>query len=129
MKIDYVEFGCEQFEASQRFFEQVFGWRNTDYGPDYQELQQAGLGVGMGRAVARAPLLVLKCRDLEQAYAPVKAAGVVIAAEMFDFLEVGIFHFWNPTAQKWPFGARTKIEQKCRFTGRMGMILKSKLDN
>ncbi|GAL16051.1 glyoxalase family protein [Vibrio astriarenae] len=34
-KLNYVEFGANDLEATKSFFTRVFGWEFTDYGPDY----------------------------------------------------------------------------------------------
>ncbi len=33
--IDYIEFGATDIEATKRFYAACFGWKFTDYGPDY----------------------------------------------------------------------------------------------
>ena len=36
LKVDYVEWPARDIDAVQAFYEQVFGWTFTDYGPDYR---------------------------------------------------------------------------------------------
>ncbi|UOO89045.1 VOC family protein [Vitreoscilla massiliensis] len=97
LKMDYIEFSCPEFAASQRFFEQAFGWQSVDYGPDYQELQQAGIGAGMARAAQAAPLLVLKSDDLEAALLQVTQAGGRITKDIFAFPGGRRFEFVEPS--------------------------------
>ena len=47
MKIDYLEFHSPDLPATKAFFAQAFGWSFNDYGPDYQELADAGIGGGI----------------------------------------------------------------------------------
>ena len=97
LKIDYIEFSRPEFAASQHFFEQAFGWQSVDYGPDYQELQQAGIGAGMARAPSAAPLIVLKSEDLEAAQAQVMQAGGRITKAIFAFPGGRRFEFLEPS--------------------------------
>lgn len=85
MEIDYVEFSSPKLEATESFFTKVFGWTFVEYGPDYRDIQNAGLGGGVERNELRSPLIVLKADDLEGALAAVKAAGADITKEIFEF--------------------------------------------
>ncbi len=100
LQIDYLEFYSAEFEASEQFFSQAFGWEFIPYGQDYRDIQQAGIGGGLERSPARsptpAPLVVLKTDDLDAALAQVKAAGAVITKEIFDFPGGRRFHFLEP---------------------------------
>ena len=68
-EIDYVEFYAENLEAEQTFQAKAFGWNFIDYGPDYRDIQGAGIGGGIERASRTAPLIVLRAEDLEAALA------------------------------------------------------------
>lgn len=96
MKIDYVEFSSPELEATQSFFAKAFGWSFVEYGPDYRDIQNAGLGGGVERGQLRSPLIVLKADDLEGALAAVKAAGGEITKEIFDFPGGRRFEFKEP---------------------------------
>ena len=45
-KINYVEFPARDLSATKAFFESVFGWSFTDYGPDYTAFSNEGLDGG-----------------------------------------------------------------------------------
>jgi uncharacterized protein len=45
-RIDYVEFGAIDIEASKRFYSAVFGWQFTDYGLDYTSFYDGRLAGG-----------------------------------------------------------------------------------
>ena len=96
MKIDYVEFSSPELEATQSFFAKAFGWSFVEYGPDYRDIQNAGLGSGVERSELRPPLIVLKADDLEEALAAVKAAGAEITKEIFEFPGGRRFEFKEP---------------------------------
>lgn len=97
MKIDYIEFASPRLEDSQAFFAKAFDWSFIDYGPDYRDIQGAGTGGGLERAAApRAPLVILKADDLEEAFAKVSAAGAVITREIYAFPGGRRFEFTEP---------------------------------
>lgn len=95
-KIDYVEFSSPELEATQSFFAEAFGWSFVEYGPDYRDIQDAGLGGGIERGALRPPLIVLKADDLEGALKAVKAAGAEITKEIFAFPGGKRFEFKEP---------------------------------
>ena len=45
-RVDYIEFGATDIDRTKRFYEQVFGWRFQDYGPDYTSFQDGRLSGG-----------------------------------------------------------------------------------
>ncbi|WP_308915046.1 VOC family protein [Jannaschia sp. LMIT008] len=96
LPIDYVEFTSPDLEATQRFFAQAFDWSFVDYGPDYRDVQGAGLGGGIARGDPRAPLVVLRAADLDAALAAVTAAGAEVTVDPFDFPGGRRFQFREP---------------------------------
>jgi predicted enzyme related to lactoylglutathione lyase len=42
-KLNYVEFGTFDISSTKCFFETVFGWAFTDYGPEYTAFSNQGL--------------------------------------------------------------------------------------
>ena len=44
--IDYIEFGATDIEATKRFYAACFGWKFTDYGPDYVAFEDGQLTGG-----------------------------------------------------------------------------------
>lgn len=96
LKIDYVEFSSPRLEATESFFAKAFGWSFIPYGPDYRDIQAAGLGGGIARGPERAPLIVLKTDDLDAALATLRAAGAKITAGIFEFPGGRRFEFTEP---------------------------------
>ncbi len=45
-KINYVEYPSRDLPATKAFFQAAFGWRFTDYGPDYAAFADEGLDGG-----------------------------------------------------------------------------------
>ncbi|MGB6230757.1 MAG: VOC family protein [Litorimonas sp.] len=96
LHIDYVEFVSPELEATQAFFAEALGWTFVDYGPDYRDIQEAGLGAGIERGDCRAPLVVLKSGDLEGDRDRLVAAGAVLEIDIFDFPGGRRFEFTEP---------------------------------
>ncbi|MEM7521745.1 MAG: VOC family protein [Pseudomonadota bacterium] len=95
-KLDYIEFTSPQLEETQAFFADVFGWSFIDYGPDYKDIQGAGMGGGLERGALRAPLPVVQTDDLEAMFARIKATGAEITQEIFAFPGGRRFQFIAP---------------------------------
>ncbi|WP_417583524.1 VOC family protein [Pelagibacterium sp.] len=96
--IDYIELDSEDMAASRSFFAAAFGWRFTDYGPDYVGIEDAKLDGGISRAQGERlpPLVILYTRELDAAEAAVRAAGGEITREQYDFPGGRRFHFREP---------------------------------
>ncbi len=100
-RIDYVEFASRDPAASRRFFEQVFGWRFEDYGPDYTAFDDGGLQGGFFRgepatSAAGAPLVVLYAAQLAPVQAAVLAHGGSLSRPEFAFPGGRRFQFVEP---------------------------------
>ncbi|WP_028711351.1 VOC family protein [Paracoccus sp. J55] len=96
MKIDYLEFSSPDLPATKAFFTRAFGWRFNDYGPDYQEMADAGLSGGIAAGPLAPPLVIFKADDLEAALARVTEAGATITRPIFDFPGGRRFQFREP---------------------------------
>lgn len=96
MKIDYLEFSSPDLPATKAFFREAFGWRFNDYGPDYQEMADAGLSGGIAAGPLAPPLVILKADDLEAALARVTEAGAMITRPIFGFPGGRRFQFREP---------------------------------
>ena len=94
--LNYVEFSSNELEKTQGFLNQAFGWEYIDYGPDYKDVQGAGIGAGIERAPLRPPLAVVHSTDLEASFEAVKKAGAEITKEIFSFPGGRRFQFIEP---------------------------------
>jgi uncharacterized protein len=111
-RIDYIEFPTTDVAATKAFYERVFGWRFTDYGPDYTSFEDGRLAGGFHKkdaggagdgllsranpAPARGPLVVIYGADLAAMEARVRAAGGSIVKDAFSFPGGRRFHFTDP---------------------------------
>ncbi|MBD9526705.1 VOC family protein [Paracoccus sp. PAR01] len=96
MQIDYLEFSSPDIAATKDFFSRAFGWSFNDYGPEYQELADAGVSGGIAAAPLAPPLVILKAEDLEAALAQVSGAGAEITKPIFSFPGGRRFQFREP---------------------------------
>ena len=92
-RIDYIEFPAVDLPATKRFYQQVFGWKFTDYGPDYAAFEDGRLDGGFhaGDGARKTPgagsgtLAVLFAVDLADTEARVRRAGGTIVTPPFSF--------------------------------------------
>jgi predicted enzyme related to lactoylglutathione lyase len=104
-KLDYLEMPGGDLAASKAFYATVFGWRFTDYGPDYaayDEGLEGGLYAGARSSPNGGPaaLPVLFAVDLETTLAKVEAAGAEITRPIFAFPGGRRFHFRDPAGNE-----------------------------
>src|SRR4051812_5016925 len=52
-QIDYIEFQARDLAATRKFFEGLFGWKFTDYGPDYTSFDDGRINGGFARGDTR----------------------------------------------------------------------------
>lgn len=102
-KIDYLEYAARDLEKTKAFFTQVFGWRFTDYGPDYTAFANQGVDGGFYQAdlasntTNGAALTVFYSDDLDATLDKVVKAGGEIVKPIFDFPGGRRFHFLEPS--------------------------------
>ncbi len=102
--INYVEFPARDLAATKAFFENVFGWKFTDYGPEYTAFfaAESGLDGGFFKAELAADtrkgsaLVVFYSNDLEATLTKVEGAGAKIVKAIFSFPGGRRFHFAEP---------------------------------
>jgi predicted enzyme related to lactoylglutathione lyase len=103
-RIDYIEFAVNDLEASKTFYATAFGWRFTDYGPDYAGIQGEDREVGgmyrTSELRTRGPLVILYSDNLEQSLSAVESAGGTIVLPPFDFPGGRRFHFADPSGNE-----------------------------
>ena len=109
LQVDYIEFPATDIEATKRFYQQVFGWKFQDYGPDYTSFLDGRLAGGFNKDAQPAspsagktngPLIVIYAASLEEIYAEVKSAGGKIVKEIFGFPGGRRFHFSDPNGNE-----------------------------
>jgi predicted enzyme related to lactoylglutathione lyase len=96
-RIDYLEFGTTDIGATKAFYQRVFNWKFTDYGPDYTSFEDGRLtgGFRSDGPPGTNPLVVLYAADLEEVKSAVVAAGARVFNE-HSFPGGRRFHFIDP---------------------------------
>lgn len=99
-RIDYVELpSLTAHELTRGFYSKAFGWKFTDYGPEYAATTTGDVDVGLDgqpEEALSAPLPVIHVDDLDAAFDAVTKAGGVIAKQIFEFPGGRRFHFIDP---------------------------------
>lgn len=101
-KVDYIELPAADFSAQQAFFETVFDWKFTSYGPEYHAFTDGQIDGGFYKSDERSlaangsALVIFYALDLEAVEKDVLAAGGVISTPVFDFPGGRRFHFTDP---------------------------------
>ncbi len=102
-KIDYIELPAKDLIQTKAFYEQVFGWKFTDYGPDYTSFEDGRLAGGFTKerqAASGGPLIVIYGHDLAGTERKVTAAGGKISRATFSFPGGRRFHFTDPSGNE-----------------------------
>jgi hypothetical protein len=98
-QIDYIEFPATDVTRAKTFYTQVFGWKFTDYGPDYTSFEDGRIAGGFWKnseVPAGGPLVVIYAADLSGMEAKIRAEGGAITKEIFSFPGGRRFHFADP---------------------------------
>jgi predicted enzyme related to lactoylglutathione lyase len=95
-QIDYIEFQAVDIAKTKGFYSRVFGWKFTDYGPDYTSFEDGRIAGGFAKTetvAASGSLVVIYGADLAEIEAKIKAEGGIIVKETFPFPGGRRFHF------------------------------------
>jgi len=102
-RIDYIELPATDVARGKRFYQDVFGWSFTDYGPDYTSFEDGRLAGGLtkdGRVAKGGALVVIYARDLGAMEKRVRDAGGTIVKPIFEFPGGRRFHFADPSGNE-----------------------------
>lgn len=102
-RVDYIEFPATDIEATKVFYNGIFGWKFTDYGPDYTSFEDGRLAGGFTkdvRPVKGSVLVVLYSGELEKTMAAVRERGGTITKDIFSFPGGRRFHFTDPNGNE-----------------------------
>ncbi|HEV2816552.1 MAG TPA: VOC family protein [Allosphingosinicella sp.] len=102
-RLNYVELPVGEIGPAKAFYERVFGWSLTDFGPTYAATLTGDTDIGLQADAAeatKAPLAVIDVDDLEAALAAVEAAGGTIVRPIFAFPGGRRFQFTDPAGNE-----------------------------
>jgi hypothetical protein len=97
-QIQYVEFLSRDLEKVKQFYADAFGWKFTDYGPEYTAFTGDYIDGGFtpGEPKKGSVLVILYSEKLEETKEKVEKAGGLIAKDIFSFPGGRRFHFTDP---------------------------------
>jgi len=112
-KLNYLEYPARDLAATKAFFEQVFGWVFTDYGPEYTAFDFQGLEGGFfksdkaNRVDNGGALTVFLSENLERTMLKIVETGAEIVQPIFDFPGGRRFHFLEPSGNEFAVWAHS----------------------
>ncbi|MFE7630590.1 VOC family protein [Kocuria sp. NPDC057446] len=106
--IDYVELTVTDLAAAKAFYAQAFGWRFTDYGPEYAGVvapaddgtEVGGLLVAPEPRPSGGPFVLLYSDDLEGTQQAIVHAGGRILEGPYAFPGGRRLHFADPSGNE-----------------------------
>lgn len=105
-QIDFVDLpggSVKGVTASQRFYREAFGWSFRQWGVDYIDTKDSGLGFGVNadpEHCPRAPLPVIYSKNIDESLARVTKAGGIVTKAVFSFPGGRRFHFRDPAGNE-----------------------------
>lgn len=103
-RIDYIELPATDIATTKRFYIDAFGWKFTDYGPDYTSFEDGRLTGGFRKqeegGTGGGALVVIYAVDLEGARRRVESAGGKVVRPIFSFPGGRRFHFTDPSGNE-----------------------------
>jgi predicted enzyme related to lactoylglutathione lyase len=102
-RLDYLELPASSIDESARFYEAVFGWTLSRFGPTYAATTTGDTDVGLqaySSEASKAPLAVIQVDDIAAAAAAVEAAGGDIIRPVYSFPGGRRFHFRDPSGNE-----------------------------
>ncbi len=97
-QVQYIEFLSKDLQRAKAFYTKSFGWKFTDYGPDYTAFEGDFVDGGFtkGEPVKGTVLVILYSNDIDTTLQKVIAAGGTIVKDIFSFPGGRRFHFTDP---------------------------------
>jgi predicted enzyme related to lactoylglutathione lyase len=106
-KINYVELPAKDLEAVKAFFTSAFGWKFTDYGPEYTAFSDEGLDGGFFKSdlvastATGSALIVFYSARLEETLAKIEDVKGKILKPIYAFPGGRRFHFADPNGNEY----------------------------
>jgi predicted enzyme related to lactoylglutathione lyase len=101
--INYIELYANNLEAIKSFYNKVFGWTFTDYGPTYTSFSNSGLAGGFehtDKPITNGALVIIQHDDLETIKAKITDSGCEISVDIFSFPRGKRFQFIDPSGNE-----------------------------
>ena len=103
---DFIEFPAKSLDdllKTKSFYSSVFGWIYKDWGDDYSDTKDSGVGSGLNADPSHKsahPIAVIYVEAIEESKKAVVAAGGRITRDIFSFPGGRRFHFTDPTGNE-----------------------------
>jgi predicted enzyme related to lactoylglutathione lyase len=103
---DFIEFpvkSVSDLEKTKSFYSSVFKWSYKDWGDDYSDTKDSGLGSGLNSDSthkSKYPLAVIYEENIEMSKESVVSAGGIITRDIFSFPGGRRFHFTDPAGNE-----------------------------
>lgn len=97
-QVQYIEFLSKDLNRAKEFYSTSFGWKFTDYGPNYTAFEGDYVDGGFtpGEPVKGTVLVILYSNNIEDTQQKIVAAGGQISKDTFSFPGGKRFHFTDP---------------------------------
>ena len=102
-KINYIEFPANDLEEVKAFYTKAFGWKFTNYGPEYAAFTDGVIDGGFtaGKvATSSGPLVILYSDNLEKSVKTVEESGGKILKPIYSFPGGRRFHLADPAGNE-----------------------------
>lgn len=105
-RIDFIEFPAKSIvnvKKAKVFYTTVFGWSYKDWGDDYSDTKDSGLGSGINADPSHRPLhplAVIYTNDLEAVRTKVLKNNGKITKDIFSFPGGRRLHFTDPAGNE-----------------------------
>jgi hypothetical protein len=102
-RLNYVELPVGDVAAAKAFYEAIFGWSLTAFGPTYAATLTGDTDIGLqgdATEATKASLPVIEVEDLETTLEAVNAAGATITRPIFAFPGGRRFQFLDPSGNE-----------------------------
>jgi len=106
-KINYVELPAKDIAVAKEFFMAIFGWKFTDFGPEYSAFSDEGIDGGfyvsdlISSTKNGSALLVFYSKELENTLVKIEKAEGKIIKPIFEFPGGRRFHFSDPNGNEY----------------------------
>ena len=101
--INYIEFKANDLVKIKAFYNTIFAWTFTDYGPTYTAFSESGLMGGFEKTeteINNGALIVLYHKDLQLIKNKIIKAKGQISKDIFSFPGGHRFHFMDPSGNE-----------------------------
>ena len=104
--VDFIELGAatgDDLARAKMFYQSTFGWKYKEWGDEYVDTQDSGVGTGINADAShrpKQPLVVIYTDDLAATHEKVTGSGGTLTKPLFSFPGGRRFHFKDPAGNE-----------------------------